>query len=200
MKATRIRLNRHSNGIRLTPAEFDSITNYDDRFRYELIDGVVIVMPIPSESEADPNGELCYLLRSHQEMHPQGYILDKTLPERYIRLTHSRRLADRVIWAGLGRLPDPENDTPTIAIEFVSRRKRDRKRDYQEKRQEYLAVGVKEYWVIDRFRRLMTVYQDRPGQPPEVVVQESEVYSTDLLPGFDLPLGRILALADQWGQ
>jgi Uma2 family endonuclease len=107
-------------------------------------------------------------------------------------------LADRVIWAGLGRLPDPAKDVPTIAIEFVSRRKRDRVRDYQEKKKEYPAAGVKEYWIIDPFRRIMTVCQKRRGKVIERVVKENETYQTDLLPGFELPLTPLLALADAW--
>ena len=36
-------------------------------------------------------------------------------------------------------------------MEFVASGKRNIKRDYEEKRDEYLALGVSEYWVIDRF-------------------------------------------------
>ena len=48
-----------------------------------------------------------------------------------------------------GRQPDEETDIPTIAIEYVSQGKRDWLRDYEEKRREYLALGVAEYWVVD---------------------------------------------------
>ena len=52
-----------------------------------------------------------------------------------------------------------------------------------------------EYWVIDRFRRIMTVYRARK---PEQVIQENEVYRPSLLPGFELPLAKLLTVADQW--
>jgi Uma2 family endonuclease len=64
--------------------------------------------------------------------------------------------ADRIIWTRLGRQPDPRVDKPTLAVEFVSRRMRDRRRDYDENRLEYLAAGVIEYSIIDRFQRTMT--------------------------------------------
>lgn len=195
---TAIRLGRRSSGMVLTPAEFDAVTNYDERFRYELIHGVVIVSPMESEASSDPNEQLGHWLRQYQESNPQGKALDKTLPQRYIRLNGSRRLADRVIWCGLGRLPDPDKDIPTIAVEFVSRRKRDRLRDYEEKRRDYLAVGVKEYWIIDPHQRIMTVCQKRRGKPTDRIVKEHETYRTDLLPGFELALAPLLALADQW--
>src|SRR5207237_536620 len=124
---------------------------------------------------------------------PQGGCLDRTLPEQSIATAAGRRRADRVIWAGLGRWPDPERDIPTIAIEFVSSGKRDRDRDYVEKQQEYEAIGIGEYWLIDRFRRIMLVY--RAGMPA-LIIKETETYSTPLLPGIVLPLGRLLELAD----
>jgi Uma2 family endonuclease len=194
----RQRVSPSSAGLRMTPEEFDAITNYDERHRYELVHGVLVVTPIPSEAESDPNEELGYMLRDYRRNHPQGSTLDKTLNERNIRTGDSSRRADRVIWAGLGRIPDPAADVPTIIVEFVSRRRRDWLRDYEEKRREYLAIGVAEYWVIDRFRRTMTVHRNPPRGPAEQVVAEDGVYRTDLLPGFELPLVRLLAVADEW--
>jgi Uma2 family endonuclease len=151
-----------------------------------------------TSSGKGPGRSVGFLLRSYKHDHPLGSALDKTLAERYVRTLDSRRRADRVIWAGLGRLPDPQVDVPSIVAEFVSAGKRNRLRDYEEKRNEYLAIGVKEYWVIDRFRRIMTVYRSGPGGFTAQIVQENEIYRTDLLPGFELPLARLLALADEW--
>ncbi len=185
-------------GMLLTPEEFDAVTEFDESFRYELIRGVLVVTPLPSEAEASPYDELGAMLRQYQREHPQGTALDETLPERHVRTSSGRRRADRVIWAGLGRRPDPATDVPTILAEFVSSSRRDRRRDYEEKRREYSEAGVGEYWVIDRFRRLMTVYRNGPEGPAEVVVGEHETYETPLLPGFQLPLARLLAVADRW--
>jgi Uma2 family endonuclease len=182
----------------MTPEEFDAITDYDDRFVYELIHGVLIVSPMPGESERDPNGELEYLLRHYHATHAQGYALDKTLAEQYIALPESRRRADRAIWIGLGRVPNPQIDVPAIVAEFVSKRKRDRIRDYEEKRREYRAIGVVEYWIIDRFEKTMTVFKNVGGVESQLVVGASEIYRTTLLPGFELPLSRLLKVADDW--
>jgi Uma2 family endonuclease len=194
----RIKLGRWSNGMLMTPEEFDAVSDSDGRFIYELIHGVLIVSPPPAETERDPNEELAFLLRDHRYNHPQGSVLDKTLSEQYVYLQDSRRRADRVIWCGLGRIPNPRTDVPSIVVEFVSKRHRDRVRDYQEKRREYLAIGVQEYWVIDRFDRVMTVFKNIPGEPVEVVVKAGETYRTPLLPGFELPLARLLKVADDW--
>ena len=194
----RQRLGPSSAGLRMSREEFDALTNVDDRYRYELVHGVLVVSPPPAAAERDSNEELGYLLRSYKEYHPQGSHLDATLPENEIRPGEDVRCVDRVIWAGLGRVPDPAEDVPTIAVEFVSRGKRDALRDYEEKRREYLAAGVSEYWVIDRFRRAMTVYRNPPREPAEQVVGEAATYQTDLMPGFALPMARLLAVSDKW--
>jgi Uma2 family endonuclease len=195
------KLSLSSAGMLMTPEEFDAVTDYDERYAYELINGVLIVTPIPSEAESDPNEDLGVLLRNHQADYPQGAAIDLTLPERYVRVAGGRRRADRVIWVGLGRLPDTTQDVPTIVVEFVSRARRDRLRDYEQKRQQYLDLGVKEYWIIDRFQRTMTVFRRDPpvtGTERVSIIKETQIYRTDLLPGFELPLGRLLAVADRW--
>jgi Uma2 family endonuclease len=185
-------------GTLMTPEEFDTVEDYDEEYNYELIHGVLIVTPLPLAGETDPNEELGHLLRAYQEHHRRGRTLDKTLPQQHVRTRTSRRLADRVIWTGLGRLPDLQRDLPAIVIEFVSRRRRDRQRDYEEKRREYMKVGIHEYWIIDRFQRTMTVIVNRPEGEQERVIRANQVYRTPLLPGFQLPLARILALAGAW--
>lgn len=190
-----LRLDADSNGMSMTPDEFDAIEDYEAGFRYELLWGLVIVSPSPSEPHDDQVDHLGYLLRKYREEHPQGKVLDKTLVNRYVRTAAGRRQPDRVIWAGLGRRPDSQADVPTITIEIVSQSNRDRRRDYLEKRDEYRAAGVREYWIVDRFRRRLTVcFLDGT----ERIVAESETYATPLLPGFELPLAPLLAQADDW--
>lgn len=182
-------------GTLMTPEEFDAVEDCDENYVYELINGVLVVTPPPSEGERGPNELLGYLLRSYQEQHPKGAALNYTLTEHHIR-TQNRRRADRVIWAGLGRVPNVRREVPTIAVEFVAERRRDRRRDYEVKRDEYLRVGIAEYWIIDRFARRMTVVRGPADASSELVVKENENYTTPLLPGFELPLARILAEAD----
>ena len=183
-------------GTLMGPEEFDAVTESTEGFIYELIHGVLVVTPPPLEGEGGPNDELGFLLRFYQFQNPDSANLDDTLPEQLVRTQINRRRADRVIWAGLKRQPDPRVDVPTIVVEFVSAGKRNRRRDFLEKRDEYLAIGVTEYWVIDRFRRQMTVY--RSGQP-EILIAEKEVYRAPLLPGFELSLAHILVVADRYG-
>jgi Uma2 family endonuclease len=194
----KVRLGPGLNGVLMTAEEFDAVVDYDECYRYELVNGVLIVNPIALEAEADPNEFLGYLLRLYQFQHPRGSSLDLTLAQRYIRTGDSRRLADRVIWAGLGRLPNSKRDVPTIAFESVSAGKRNWKRDYVDKREEYLEVGGVEYWVFDRFERTFTVY--RRMRPQQRIFRANEIYRTPLLPGFELSIAQLLAVADRWAE
>jgi Uma2 family endonuclease len=182
----------------MTPEEFDAISydQCDDRYRYELIRGVFVVSPMAGRSEMSPNDFLGYHLWNYHVSHPQGSILDDTCVEFELPLGENRRRCDRAIWLAQDKPPE-ETDFPTIVVEFVSSRKRDFIRDYETKRDEYLAAGIREYWIIDRFRRTMTVFKPGAEGPVSVVVQENETYQTELLPGFALPLASLFARSDR---
>jgi Uma2 family endonuclease len=157
------------------------------------------VSPSPSRNERDPNEELGHLLRQYKEADPRGSSLDLTLPEETIETKQDRRRVDRAIWAGLGRDPE-EGEVPTIVAEFVSEGKTNQERDYVVKRAEFREIGVREYWVFDRFRRTMTVYIFSSESDRIDVIPENQSYESSLLPGFKVPLGRLLKLADRWAK
>src|SRR5438552_13008523 len=92
------------NGVLMTPREYDR-AKFIEGWRYELINGMLIVSPTPLPNERDPNEELGRMLRNYQEAHPQGASLNATLPEHEIITGANRRRVDRAIWAGLDRLP-----------------------------------------------------------------------------------------------
>jgi Uma2 family endonuclease len=155
-----------------------------------------VVTPPPSEGERSQNDLLGQLLRNYRDQHLQGSALDDTLTEHTIRTPENRRRADRVIWAGLGRVPNVRRELPTIVIEFVSAGRRSRQRDYEAKRDEYREAGIAEYGVIDRFRRQMTVFRQPTAAVSKLVIREGDLYTTPRLPGFELPVSRLLAEAD----
>lgn len=196
LKPTHLQIGPWTAGIHVSPREYDHAL-FEEGYRYELVDGVLVVLPSPLENERDPNEELGHWLRSYQDSHPQGSTLDVTLPEHTIRTGDNRRKADRAIWCGLGRLPK-RTDVPSIIAEFVSEGRRSWLRDYQTKRDEYEAIGVLEYWVFDRFERTLTVYKRQGGKFRKRVYREKSIYTTDLLPGFEVRLVELLKLAERW--
>ena len=80
-------------------------------------------------------------------------------------------------------------EVPTIVAEFVSRGKVNQDRDYIAKRAEYREIGVREYWVIDRFRRTLTVYTFSGESDQVRVIPENQNYETPATPGFRAPTG-----------
>src|SRR5438477_12074890 len=102
----------HSSGILMTPREFDR-AEFEEGWRYELINGRLIVSPIPLENERDPNEELGRALRNYGDSPAGRGFFNGTLPEHTIKVFDDRRRADRVIWAGLGRQPR-KGATPAI--------------------------------------------------------------------------------------
>jgi len=77
---------------------------------------------------------------------------------------------------------------PTIIVEIVSPGKAAFYRDFEEKRDEYLALGCQEYWAIDPNDLTMTIFR-RQGEPE--VVSVTGVFKTSLLPGFELNLQKL---------
>ena len=194
----RYALGPHSNGRSMTAAEFDAV-DYEDcdpGFRYELLRGVLIVSPIPSNGHEAIIDELGRLLNDYRIDHDDGAACDGTLPSRYVATFTGRRIADRLIWCGLGRNVNEAEDPPTIAVEVVSEAARDRRRDYLEKRAEYRDAGVAEYWIVDRFARTVTVVE---ASGAERELGESDPLTTPLLPGFSLIPDDLFREARRWG-
>jgi Uma2 family endonuclease len=173
-------------GMPMNLDEFED-ADYELGFRYELINGVLAVTPPPLEEERDANEELGYMLRDYQKSNPQGKSLDLILPEHNIRTKDQNRRADRAVWSGLGRQPRTRGDVklrdvPTIVVKFPSARPADQRRDDEENRIECRDAGVREHWIIDRFRRLMSVYRWRRKRWAKQTVEAGETYQSPLLP------------------
>jgi Uma2 family endonuclease len=197
-KVRRLRLGPHSAGMLLTPKEFDRARG-EKGWRYELINGVLVESPTPSRMERTPNDRLGQWLWNYQDQHPHGSSLHSTVFEEEIKTKTQRRRVDRAIWAGLGRLPE-EGEIPTIVVEFVSQGKINQDRDYIAKKAEYREAGVKAYWVVDRFRRCLTVYTFGGEKDEERIIPEGQKYALALLPGFELDVARLLYFADLWAR
>ena len=73
---------------------------------------------------------------------------------------------------------------PEIVVEVVS--KRSATRDYVEKREEYLALGIKEYWIADGAKQQILILRRVRGKWSEQVLGVEDSYQSKLLPGFQL--------------
>jgi Uma2 family endonuclease len=78
-----------------------------------------------------------------------------------------------------------------LAAEVVSRGSI--KRDYVTKREEYLAYGLLEYWIVDPLERKVTVLTRRGDTWAEAVFRDDQVIASLVLPGFATTVAELWA-------
>jgi Uma2 family endonuclease len=177
---------------RPTTAEEFAEAEFDEPWTYERVDGRLVVMSPEgtghvSQSEPWRNRLGAYLLA-----HPELAVA--VVSQAWIQIDEDNtRIAD------IGVYLDKTYDTldipdqiPDLAFEFVSPGKASRRRDYVEKRAQYAQVGVREYVIVDRFDKTVTVLTLVEGHYFERVLKPGDIYRTPLLPGFEVPLAEVL--------
>jgi Uma2 family endonuclease len=125
--------------------------------------------------------------------HPD--LVEKVVSEAWVLISG---LTDRIGDIGVflrpvdGSKPSPRPArVPEFMFEIVSKSRKDRRRDYVEKRAEYHAIGVREYVIIDQFEKKVTVLTYEPDGYTEEVLSPLDVYETPLLPGLRVPISEI---------
>jgi Uma2 family endonuclease len=168
----------------------------DDGKRHELIDGEHYVTPSPNTKHQAVSGNLHFQMRAWLEQHPVGRVFyapfdivftqfDVVEPDL---LYMSNERAAGILTA------KHVTGAPEIVIEIGS--PGTRKRDETIKRRLYERSGVSEYWVVDPDLDTVRVYRregDRFGRPVELSAEASDVLTTPLVDGLEMPLARIFA-------
>ncbi len=162
--------------------------DFQEGWLYELARGVIVVTNIPGIHHARIVHRLYSLLVGYELSHPGVIHLQASGSACRLRLPgmKSDRHPDHAIYFD----PPPEDDqswtfwVPHIVVEVVS--KGGIKRDYVEKKEEYLRLGVREYWIVDPIKHRLTVL-DRAGDVwTENVIGTRSGYRTELLPGLEV--------------
>jgi Uma2 family endonuclease len=168
-----------------------------DGYRYELARGVLEVSEVPNEPH---RVVVCNLYRAVNRFE-----------ERHSGVIHSYGGGNEFrFWLpGLisGRNPDlgvvlrgaakdwRGRRVPALAAEVVSRRSI--KRDYETKREEYLAYGLLEYWIVDPLKLQVTVLTRRGDVWDEAVFRDEQVIVSLILPGFATTVAELWAGIDE---
>ncbi len=162
-------------------------------YLYELGKGVIEVSEVPSPLHFEQVEELrTQLYRYKLERLGAIHAIAGTNEAKIlVASVGSERHPDLSVYVQ----PPPEFDVwslwvPQIVIEVVS--ESSRKRDYEDKPEEYLEFGVDEYWIMDGAKKQMTVLQRWRGQWKKQLVRPPKKYSTRWLPGFSLDLKRVI--------
>ena len=183
-------------GRRMTLDEFIE-ADWTEGWLYELARGVIEVTEVPGTPHGRTVRRVARLFDRYDDAHP-GFI--KYLAgggECRLRLPgmQSDRHPDQAIY--LTREPKGKKLwtrwVPTLVVEVVSRG--GEQRDFADKREEYLRIGVLEYWIIDRFARKMHVLRRAGDVWEEIILGEEAILRTDLLPGLEANVGEVIGPA-----
>jgi Uma2 family endonuclease len=187
--------------LRLGPADHGraiSLQEYldadvEEGYRYELARGVLEVSEVPN----DPHGVIVFNLycafADYRRAHPDqiyrfggGGEFQFVLPE----MISGRHPDVAVVLQGTPK--DARGRRPaSFAAEVVSPGAEAHERDHVTKREEYLAYGLREYWIIDPIERRVTVLVRDGDAWAETVVADGAAASV-VLPGF------VILVADLW--
>ena len=171
--------------------------DFVEGYRYELARGVLEVSNIPGEPHALIVCCLICALADYRREHPGVLYRFGGAGESRILIPglNSGRHPDVAVLLR-GTRPDVRGQVrPAWAIEVVSAGVRARRRDYETKRAEYLAYGLLEYWIVDRFERKVTVLTRDGDAWSERVFHGDEAASGRVLPDFAVPLPALWAAA-----
>jgi Uma2 family endonuclease len=171
--------------------------DFEEGWLYELARGVVEVTEVPRPRHGRIVHRVARLFILYDEEHPG--IINYRAGGGECRLRLPGMVSDRHPDQAIYLDPEPEGPNvwakwvPHIVVEVVS--SRGRKRDFIAKREEYLRMGVHEYWIIDPEKRRMHVLVREGDTWVETVVPERGLYRTRLLPGLEVRPAELLGPA-----
>lgn len=149
---------------RFTVDELDAFP--PDGNRYELLDGVLFVTPAPGPIHEEMVARLGILLGNHLTPWPSV----RWVPRSEVSLPPGNRIEPDLFVYRADRLPRTWREVAErwLAVEVASPSSRAYDRAY--KLDAYLAMGVREIWLVDPEEQTVTV--GRPDAAPDVTGEE----------------------------
>src|SRR5688572_26453217 len=153
------RIGPADNGRRMSLEEFEHAEG-EPGHSYELSKGVIIVMDVPAFPHLAQFDALRDQLVVYKVQHPNRirYLVGGGEGKVLLESLGSEQHPDLAVY----RNPPEEPGNwatwvPEIVVEIVS--PSSRQRDYDEKPDEYLQFGVREYWIVDREKGHLLVHR-----------------------------------------
>lgn len=188
-------------GRRLSLDEYEA-AEFEGEGLYELSRGVLEVVNVADEY---PHGMIVDLLRTllgdYRRLQPG--LIHRIGGGSEFRLLIPTMGSDRHpdMAVALSATPPAARGhrPPSLVMEVVSEGREARHRDYVLKREEYLAYGLLEYWIVDPAERKLTVLLRDGAQWVERVFQDDQSAEGLVLPGFRVRLAELWAAGTQEG-
>ena len=178
-------------GAPLSREEFTEAT-YEEPWRYELVKGRLVVTTPTGNDHVDTGEPFRDAAVTYKLAHPER--VASVVNEAWISIDEqNQRIADLAAYLKSSRARQAiPHWIPELVFEIVGGGGEDRKRDYVDKRADYLQIGVKEYVIIDRFERRVTILRRARSRFVESHLGPDDTYTTPLLPGLKIPLKDVI--------
>ena len=167
----------------------------DDRLRHEIIDGEHFVTPSPVTRHQRISKRLLYLLEGYLRKHPIGEVFHAPFD---VLLSEFDIVEPDLIYLSKARahfLTEKNlQGPPDLVVEILL--PGTRRRDEKLKRDLYDRVGVREYWLVDPGRNVVTVYRGGKSgfKTPRVYsASAGDTLTTSLLPKLTISLQSLFA-------
>jgi Uma2 family endonuclease len=196
--ATVTRIGPADHGRPMTLDEFES-GNYEEGYKYELIDAKLYVSPEPNAPQGLVERWIVRKLDRYSDQHPEilNCVYNKTrvfVPDRPAATCPEPDVAGYRAFPLDADYRDIrwQDVSPVLVVEVLS--EDDPNKDLVRNVELYLQVpSIREYWILDSRddpnRPTMQVYRRRGQRWQRVIdVAPGETYTTRLLPGFELIL------------
>ena len=165
-----------------------------DESRYELLEGVLFVVPSPDFRHQAVSRNLEFLLWAFVREHGLGVVLDA--PFDVVLTQHDVVQPDLLFLseARRGQLTETHlQGAPDLVVEILSPSTRER--DLLVKKALYARHGVREYWIVDPREKTAEVWiLSKAGFTLHGLFLEDDILDSLLLPGFRPPLKEIFTL------
>ena len=191
MEQTVLQLGRDDVGFRLTREEY-AAAELQEPYIYERVQGRLAVMSPAGPEHRSVSRPFRRELGGYWAAHPE--IVDDVDVEGWVATSpDDDRIPDICVYlAGSSSGEEIPHRVPDLIFEFVSQDRADQERDYITKRAEYHRIGVKEYVIVDRFKKAVLVLVWQEGDYAEKQLDFHDVYKSPLLPGLTVALAEIL--------
>ncbi len=178
-----LRIGLADRGRRMTLDEFLE-AEVEEGYRYELARGVLEVTQVPNDPHFQVVTNLYLAIARYHRTYP-GVIL-RFGGGAELQLVIPQMISGRNPDLGVVLRGAPKDwrgrRIPALAAEVISRGSIER--DYVTKREEYLAYGLQEHWIVDPLKRQVTVLTRRGDTWNEAVFQDDQIIASLVLPEF----------------
>jgi Uma2 family endonuclease len=187
---TRLVLGPDDHG-RVTSAEEFAEAVFQEPWDYERVDGRLVVMAADGyrhQLASEPwRNSLVYYHRDRPDL------VKHVFSSPWVTIDEDTdRIGDIGVYLTAGWSETATSEPiPELIFEIVSPGRRSKERDYVRKRADYHKLGIREYVIVDRFAKAVTVLTYRPDGYEEQVLTEADTYTSPLLPGLAIPLAEV---------